>query len=300
MEISAKNLKSILNNLYDGVYIVNNNRKIIYWNKAAEDLTGYSRLDLMGTYCLDNMLNHIDSHGNKLCLCGCPLVTAIKGGEIKEANLFFHHKDGHRVPISVKTLPYKDSNDEIIGAIEIFSENSERKQILEKIKNLEKLAMLDEMTQIPNRRYIENVIQMKLSEHLLNEVKFGLVFMDIDDFKRVNDNYGHDIGDLVLKTISKTFSNNLRGDDIIGRWGGEEFIAVFSGVDRESLEKLAEKLRMLVENTVIEVKDEKLKVTISVGAALVTPEDDMKTLIKKSDDLLYKSKKNGKNCVSIG
>lgn len=297
MEISAKNLKSILNNLYDGVYIVDKNRKIIYWNKAAEDLTGYSHLDLVGSYCFNNILNHIDIHGNKLCMSGCPLVAAIRDNEIKESNVFFHHKDGYRVPISLKALPYKDSNGEITGAIEIFSENSERKQILEKIKNLEKLAMLDELTQLPNRRYIENVIQMKLNEYLLNEVKFGLIFMDIDDFKKINDNYGHDVGDLVLKTISKTFSNNLRGDDIIGRWGGEEFIAVFSGVNRENLEKIAEKLRMLVENTVI--KDEKLKVTISIGAALVTPEDDMDTLIKKSDQLLYKSKKSGKNCVSI-
>lgn len=297
MEISAKNLKSILNNLHDGVYIVDKSRKIIYWNKAAEDLTGYSHLDLVGSYCFNNILNHIDIHGNKLCMSGCPLVAAIRDNEIKESNVFFHHKDGYRVPISLKALPYKYSNGEITGAIEIFSENSERKQILEKIKNLEKLAMLDELTQLPNRRYIENVIQMKLNEYLLNEVKFGLIFMDIDDFKKINDNYGHDIGDLVLKTISKTFSNNLRGDDIIGRWGGEEFIAVFSGVNRENLEKIAEKLRMLVENTVI--KDEKLKVTISIGAALVTPEDDMDTLIKKSDQLLYKSKKGGKNCVSI-
>lgn len=299
MEIPTKNLKSILDNLYDGVYIVDKNRKIIYWNKAAEDLTGYSHLDLIGSYCFDDILNHIDSQGNKLCINGCPLVTAIKDNEIKEKNVFFHHKDGHRVPISIKALPYKGSNGEIIGAIEIFSENSERKQILKKIKRLEKLAMLDELTQIPNRRYIENVIQMKLSEYLLNQVKFGFIFMDIDNFKKINDNYGHDMGDLVLKTISKTFSNNLRGDDIIGRWGGEEFIAVFSGVDREDLEKIAEKLRMLVENTILKIKDEKLKITISIGATLVTPKDDINTLIKKSDDLLYKSKRNGKNCITI-
>jgi len=113
-------------------------------------------------------------------------------------------------------------------------------------------------------------------------------------------NYGHDIGDLVLKTISKTFSNNLRGDDIIGRWGGEEFVAVCSVVSIDNLKKIAEKLRILVENTFVKVDRKKLRVTISVGAAIVTPDDDINTLIKKSDTLLYKSKRNMKNCITAG
>lgn len=300
IETLTMNVKSILNNLYDGVYIVDKNRKIIYWNKAAEELTGYSHLDIIGSYCFDNILNHIDSHGTQLCRCSCPLVESIEDNKIKEANVFLHHKDGHRVPIFVKAFPYKDSEGVIIGAIEIFSENSERKQILEKIKNLNNLAMLDELTQIPNRRYIENTIKIKLNEYSLNRVSFGLIFIDIDNFKHINDNYGHDVGDIVLKAISKTFLNNLRGDDVIGRWGGDEFIAAFSRIDAKDLEKIAEKLKMLVENTILEIKNKKLKVTISIGGTLVTPEDNLNTLIKKSDNLLYKSKKNGKNCISIG
>lgn len=300
METLTTNLKYILNNLYDGIYIVDINRKIIYWNKAAEDLTGYSHLDIIGSHCFDNILNHIDNDGTQLCKCRCPLVTSIEDDEIKKANVFLHHKDGHRIPIFIKAFPYKDSNGIITGAIEIFSENSERKQILEKIKNLNSLAMLDELTQIPNRRYIENTIKIKLNEYSLNKVSFGLIFIDIDNFKKINDNYGHDVGDIVLKAISKTFLNNLRGDDVIGRWGGDEFIAAFSRIDEKDLEKIAEKLKMLVENTIIEIKNKKLKVTISIGGTLVNPHDNLNKLIKRSDKLLYKSKKNGKNFISIG
>lgn len=300
MENLTMNMKAVLNNLYDAVYIVDINRKMIYWNKAAEDLTGYNSSDVIGSHCFDNILNHIDSHGTQLCKNRCPLMAAIKDDEIKEANVFFHHKSGHRIPIFVKAFPYKDSNGVIIGAIEIFSEISERKQILEKIKNLSQLAMLDELTKIPNRRYTENVIKIKLNEYSLNKINFALVFIDIDNFKHINDNYGHDVGDMVLKAISKTFLNNLSGNDVIGRWGGDEFLAAFSGIDEEGLKMVTEKLRMLVENTVVDIKDKHLKVTISIGAVLVTPEDDLITLIKKSDTLLYKSKKNGKNCISIG
>lgn len=300
MEISLKNLKLIVNNSYDGIYIVDRDRKIIYGNKAAKNLTGYSNSDLIGDYCYEKMINTTDSNGMKSCKIDCPAVKSMRDNEIKEVDAYFYHKDGDKIPVFLKVLPYKNENNEIIGAIEIFSENSQRKQVSEKIKNLEKLVMLDELTKIPNRRYLENIIQIKLNEHLLNEVKFGLIFMDIDNFKEFNDNYGHDIGDLVLKTISKTFSNNLRGDDIIGRWGGEEFVAVCSVVNIDNLKKIAEKLRILVENTFVKVDKKKLRVTISVGAAIVTPEDNINTLIKKSDTLLYKSKRNMKNCITAG
>ncbi len=300
MEISLNNLKLIINNSYDGIFIVDRDRKIIYGNKAAENLTGYSNSDLIGDYCYEKMINTTDSNGMKSCEIDCPAVKSMRDNEIKEVDAYFYHKDGDKIPIFLKVLPYKNENNEIIGAIEIFSENSQRKQVSEKIKNLEKLVMLDELTKIPNRRYLENIIEIKLNEYLLNEVKFGLIFMDIDNFKEFNDNYGHDIGDLVLKTISKTFSNNLRGDDIIGRWGGEEFVAVCSVINIDNLKKLAEKLRILVENTFIEVNNKKLRVTISVGAAIVTPEDNINTLIKKSDTLLYKSKRNMKNCITAG
>jgi diguanylate cyclase (GGDEF)-like protein/PAS domain S-box-containing protein len=298
-ETLTDSFKSILNNLYDGVYIVDIDHKIIYWSKAAEDLTGYKSSDIIGSHCFDNILNHVDIHGAELCKHGCPLTASIKEDKMEEANVFFHHIDGYRVPVFVKAIPYKDSNGNIFGGIEIFTENSERKQILEKIKNLNNLAMLDELTQIPNRRYIENIINIKFKEFSLNKVSFGLVFIDIDNFKGINDNYGHDAGDLVLKTISKTFSNNLGRDDIIGRWGGDEFIRAFSEVDKKGLEIIAAKLRMLVENIVIEFKDINLNMTISIGAALVNDKDDINTLIKKADKLLYKSKKNEKNGISI-
>lgn len=300
MEIINGNMKEILDNLYDGVYIVDRERRILYWNKAAEELTGYNSSELLGSCCYDNILNHVDVDGNNLCTSSCPLVEAINGVDIDETKVFFHHREGHRVPTLVKAMPYRDREGNVIGAIEIFSENSERKNILKKIKELEKLAMLDELTQVPNRRYMENILEMKLNEYRLNGVRFGLIFMDIDHFKKFNDDYGHDVGDLVLKTISNTFSNNLRGDDIIGRWGGEEFIGVFSGIDECGLERVAEKLRVLAEKTSVRAGDENLKVTISSGAILAGSGDDVNTLIKKADELLYRSKRLGRNRVTLG
>ncbi len=300
MDMIKGNMKEILDNLYDGVYIVDRDRRIRYWNKAAEELTGYTSGELLGSCCNDNILNHVDETGNKLCTEDCPLIEAINGVDIDETKVFLHHRNGHRVPTLVKAIPYRDSRGEVVGAIEIFSENSERKNILKKIKELEKLAMLDELTQIPNRRYMENILEMKLNEYRLSGVEFGVIFMDIDYFKRFNDDYGHGAGDLVLKTISSTFSNNLRGDDIVGRWGGEEFIGVFSRINDAGLKSVAEKLRVLAENTSVKIVEEELRVTVSSGATLVEPEDSVDTLMERVDDLLYRSKRAGRNRVTLG
>ena len=295
---TIENLHGILDNLYDGVYIVDKSRKIIYWNKAAEDISGYKYSDVVGSHCFNDILQQIDSDGNPLCRQGCPLIHTIEEGQIKETEVFLHHKTGYRVPILVKALPLKNENGETIGAIEIFSENSKHKNILKKMKDLENLAMLDELTQIPNRRYIENLINLKYNEFLLNGINFGIIFFDIDHFKKINDNYGHDIGDLILKTVSKTFSKNIRGNDIIGRWGGDEFIGVFSGINKKELKIIADKFNILVEKTYIELENKKINVTISIGATLANPNENMNTIIKRADKFLYMSKNRGRNCAT--
>ena len=153
-----------------------------------------------------------------------------------------------------------------------------------------------------NRRYTEikvNVKLQKLSKYAW-EKDFGLLFVDADDFKKINDEYGHEAGDRALRMIARTFINNIREHDFIGRWGGEEFIAVISDVDRRALFIIAEKLRALVEETQIEYLDKKIKVTVSIGATIAKRSESIGDLITRADALMYYSKHLEKNCVTIG
>ena len=102
MNIVTGNLKTLLENLYDGVYIVDINRKILYWNKASEEITGYLYSDVVGTNCHDNILNHVDATGKNYCKDECPLLNIFNDGEIRELEMFLHHKEGYRIPIFVK------------------------------------------------------------------------------------------------------------------------------------------------------------------------------------------------------
>lgn len=291
--------KELLNQLFEGVYIVDKNRKIIFWNKGSERITGFTSEEVVGSHCFNNILRHVDQTGNQLCHYGCPLMHTIQDGEIREAEVFLHHKEGHRVPVSIKTVPIYEKG-KISGSIEIMVDTSMATQYIVEIEKYRNLAMKDRLTSLPSRLYTETYLDLKMKEYKKLDLPFGVAFIDIDHFKNINDTYGHEVGDEVLKMVSRTYVNSIRGNDLIGRWGGEEFIAIFTNCREDVLERLAERIRMLVENSVLHINDKEMRVTISVGATMVRPEDTIDSIVKRADALMYQSKQTGRNMCTIG
>ena len=290
--------KTILENLFDGVYFVDCDRKILYWNKGAENITGYTSSEVIGKRCSDN-INHVDDYGVQLCMTTCPLAKTVADSMPREMNLYIRHKKGHRVPVLIRTIALRHSLGRVIGAVEIFSDSSPKLAITQKIKELEKMALLDPLTELANRRYIELNMQTKLDEMRRYGRPFGILFMDIDHFKKVNDLHGHDIGDKVLIMVSNTFMKNVRASDIVGRWGGEEFLSIMPNINEDQLYFFANKLRVLVEQSGFSLDSGIVQVTVSIGATLAQPKDTTETLLERADKLLYYSKATGRNRVSI-
>jgi diguanylate cyclase (GGDEF)-like protein/PAS domain S-box-containing protein len=287
--------EGILDNLYDGIYFVDRDRKITYWNKAAERITGFSRSEALGTHCYDHILNHINDEGEHLCQRECPLARCIETGEPMQAELYLHHKEGYRLPVSIRVTPILDRDGGVIGAAELFSDNSAKAMMLQRMEELETMALIDPLTRMANRRYIEMHLRNRLEEMHRYGWTFCVLFVDIDDFKRVNDAYGHDAGDKVLKIVGRTLSGNARPFDIFGRWGGEEFVAIIENVSYKTLPMIANRFRLLVENSYLSVGDRKIRVSVSVGATVARLEDTVETLLRRADQLMYQSKKAGKN-----
>jgi len=300
MNLEKYTVERIMENLHDGLYLVDKDRVIIYWNKAAEKISGFTADEVVGKSCADNILTHVDSNGNNLCTGNCPVAATITDGKSREAEVYMHHKNGHRIPISVRVSTLTDISGKIIGGIELFTDISNQAANELRVKELEKLALLDNLTQLANRNYIEKEIQNRFEEKKRFNMPFGILFIDIDHFKNFNDSYGHDVGDDVLKFVADTFVVNARPFDLYGRWGGEEFIGIIRNINGEDLEMLADRLRSLIENSYIIHENKKLFVTVSMGATLVNENDNIETLIKRADILLYKSKAGGRNCVTIG
>lgn len=154
--------KRMLDNLFDAVYFTDLQRRIIYWNLAAEDLTGYSAEEVLGKCCADNILMHVDETGRSFCTGECPLSGTMADGRPRRAELYLRHKNGHRVPVEVRVCPVPGKDGETVGAVEIFNDNSRQKAVRERARDLAKLAFLDPITQVANRRYLDQQLFQQL------------------------------------------------------------------------------------------------------------------------------------------
>ena len=290
----------MLNMLKEGVYFVDLDRNITFWNKAAERISGYRSDEVLGSSCRDNILIHVDSGGRNLCVEGCPLLATMADRECRMADVFLHHRRGYRVPVSVRTTPLEDDEGNVIGGIEVFTEISPEENIRRRMEELEKRSLLDPLTKVPSRTHLKSELDALFS--LWEKVRrpFGVLFIDIDHFKMFNDNHGHHVGDEVLKIAAKSLSSAVRLDDVIGRWGGEEFVGLFPDADTEVLSSLAERLRTVVENSWIDKKPERLAVTISIGGTISREGDTSSSIVERADALMYQSKHAGRNRVTIG
>ncbi|WP_197723432.1 sensor domain-containing diguanylate cyclase [Desulfovibrio ferrophilus] len=289
----------LLENLFDGVYYVDRDRTITYWNKSAERITGFDRSEVLGSSCSHGILRHINDMGTELCDHGCPLKKTLQDGRTREIEVFLHHKDGHRVPVAVRAAPVFDDQGGVVGAVEVFNDISRRKNVLKELQQLRQEVYLDELTQIGNRKFANLTLDARMVEQKEHKVNFGVVFCDIDHFKRVNDTYGHDIGDRVLSMVARSLEGSLREMDVACRWGGEEFLLIIPNTDLEGLGTIAERARMFVERSWFDLEEQRINVTISMGGAVLGAGETMDFLIRRADENMYASKQGGRNRVTL-
>jgi diguanylate cyclase (GGDEF)-like protein/PAS domain S-box-containing protein len=282
--------RKLLDCLYDGVYFVDPDRRITYWNRGAERLTGYTAKEALGRQCFENFLMHVDDAGSPLCLKGCPLSLTVSDGQHREAQVYLRHKQGHRVPVCVRVSPIKDERGSITGAVEIFSDSTAIRNLEKRACELESLAYSDALTGVANRRYIDLKVQQAIQEVDLFNRSYGLILIDIDHFKAINDTCGHAGGDEVLRAICETLLHCLRSNDVLGRWGGDEFVILARDVTPDSLEQLAHRCSELIARTSIAAGREQVSVTVSVGSILLEKGESSEGAFSRADRLLYVNK----------
>ena len=175
--------------------------------------------------------------------------------------------------------------------------NSKNDELQEKTLQLEKLSVTDGLTGLFNHRHFWNLMNTEMTQVSLNQGNLALVLIDLDDFKRVNDKYGHSVGDVLLKTVADVLRDAVRDTDIVARYGGEEFAIMLPDTDESGVQNVAEKLRAAVETIRFNVPDTDitLKVTVSIGVSVFR--GNRREFFNAADRALYQSKAAGKNCV---
>jgi len=293
--------KEILNSLQDGIYYLDRDRVITYWNRGAEQMTGYNADQVIGKSCRDNLLNHVNDQGQILCNNHCPMAATMQDGKPREVYVYLHHAEGHRVPVQVRSTAMRDEEGNIIGAVETFSKGLSPKDTERRIRRLQQTALLDPLTAIGNRRHLASRLKVSLMDFRESKLPFGLLFCDIDHFKNFNDTFGHNLGDNALRMVAQTLRANIRETDTMGRWGGEEFMILVQNIEAKALLVLGEKLLNLVRQSHLTLPDGRtVSVTISIGGTLVNENDTIDSVIDRADRLMYQSKASGRNRITIG
>jgi len=197
-------------------------------------------------------------------------------------------KNNEYVWMDTVVSPFMDENGDVLSYTAIYNDITDKKRI-------EMLSVTDPLTKLFNRQKFDDVCRgMLMRRHWTKEHTFGLIIIDVDHFKKVNDTYGHQAGDTVLIGVSDTLSQTIRTGDILARWGGEEFVVLVPDVDKGKVIYAAEKLRHAIEKMEIPGVG---KISASFGVTVFIAGDTQESMLHRSDSALYRAKENGRNRV---
>ncbi len=273
------------------VVITNARHEIVYVNPAFTRLTGYSREEAVGRN--PRFLQGAEtSQATRVAL-----RESVAVGRQAHAEILNYTKSGKAYWVELSIVPVQEDDGTVSHWISIERDISARKAQEQEIT---RLAMEDHLTGLLNRRAAEARLAVEWGRARRDANRFAVALIDVDRFKLVNDQYGHQIGDQVLCHIASTLSSNLRGGDWIARWGGEEFLLVLHGLDATGAVKAGERTRKLVKAKSVKIDVGELPATVSIGIALYTPDaGTIDNLLAQADALLYEAKQTGRDKVLV-
>ena len=282
--------------LYDGVYFVDTQRKILFWNKAAERMTGYSAEEVVGHYCYEGILSHENNEGTILCNCKCPLQESIDTNNPATARVYLRHKKGYKMAVDVNIMPVLDNYGSVIGGVEIFRDASSYVALESAYDGMKRLAEMDPLTNVANRRSLDALLEEQLAVLKKTNIPFSVILADIDHFKLVNDQWGHVVGDEVLVHFADHLKNLCRSSDLVARYGGEEFMLLLPEQKIDQALILAKRLcNELGQISVASMNGQ--SITSSFGVAQGRQTDLPADLFNRVDQALYRAKEAGRNRV---
>lgn len=304
--------RQVLNHLSIGVAVIDSSFTVVYWNRWMEEHSLRTQDEMVGRSILAYVTPHIRHSFMKKARAvlerGAPAFFTHK---VHQHIFPFHTVRSYldvdlarmeqTVVLSPLAGPDGDIEQIMVSVFDISDWISYQNQFLESQRELEKLSLIDDLTQIPNRRALVEQFDRQVSIHQRKKRPLAVILIDIDHFKRVNDTHGHQCGDEVLRTLARILMESLRGYDIVGRYGGEEFLVVLPETSRDQAILVAERLRAKVAQTCFPWKKITLQVTVSLGLAVKKEQEKIgcDDLFKVADECLYRAKEHGRNKVVV-
>lgn len=267
-------------NIIDGIMVIDAQNRLLDFNKASTQIFQWLSMKNLGI-AISNFEcgREILSHTQDTFVLHIKCVNSDKDIEFRSTKLT---DDGH-----------------VLGTVYFCRDVTAQRQMMEK---LDALASYDALSQVYNRRKLMEEAEKEAERAVRYYDCLSVLMIDIDRFKTVNDTYGHLAGDEVIYQVALQIKHKIRGTDIVGRYGGEEFVAILSNADKESALRIAENIRRAVEVLTVTYKSNEMHITVSVGVATVINDGlaiDIAAVINQADEAMYRAKENGRNKVSI-
>jgi diguanylate cyclase (GGDEF)-like protein/PAS domain S-box-containing protein len=298
LQRSERFLNTIFNSIRDPFCIFDCDFRIIRVNDAYAQLKNKSLGDLIGRKC------HEVLEGNE-CVCeACVVNKTFHSADPCAKDKLVALHDGTRVWVEIYTYPILDEEGKVSHVIEYTRDITDRKKSEDEkrrlIDRLEYLSRTDVLTGLINRRALADSLVYEMDRAKRYRSELSLILCDLDNFKEINDAYGHDTGDRALQTVSATLKSILRRTDIAGRYGGDEFMLILPETSLLGAESLADKILLEIRNTDLRLQDGRIvSLSMSIGVAGISgPEETVDSLVKRADDAMYRSKQGGRDRVS--
>ena len=292
--------RSILFSLPTGVYLVDRNRKIIFWNNGAEEITGYLRQDVVGHFLRDHLLASSSEIKKGIDVDPTdPLSAVFRDGKSTNVNVAILHKEGYRLPIMLQTIPIRNDRGAIIGAAECFERSITALERSRRQNAVAELGLLDGITGVPNRAYMEGRLTDNLKSFTDRKVPFGIMIIEADQLEHLHSTRGPAIVPAILRVVAQTVANSLRPSDFVGRWYENQFLAVLMDCKEHEVIKVADRIRSMVAQSEIEWWGDSIPISAAFGGAGCKEGDTMEDLIERAEQSLTQSIASGGNRVTV-
>jgi diguanylate cyclase (GGDEF)-like protein/PAS domain S-box-containing protein/putative nucleotidyltransferase with HDIG domain len=287
--------RRLLDSLPDAAVYLDAEGQVLHWNRAAERLTGRKAATLTHRRWSSKLMGLRDENGEELDEASCPLHSLIATHLQYSSRLQVRHVDGKSFKVNFTAVPVFAGR-EFTGAILLVRDASDQANLEARVQSLHLIASHDPLTKVANRAELDRRLPEFLGEHVGMGVPGSLIICDLDHFKRINDNFGHQAGDEALVTFSTVLKGGSREGDLVARYGGEEFVVLCAGCDNPSATSRAEEIRRAIERTPISAIENNT-LTASFGVTEIQPGDSSTTLLARADRALLVAKSTGRNRV---
>jgi diguanylate cyclase (GGDEF)-like protein len=282
--------------MYDAVLFLDANMQIMLWNRGMERLTGIVSANTYQKIYDPQIIQMRDERGYDITELDCPISFALKSRVQSMRRMIIHGRNKNDVSVNVHTIPVVDSDGTLFGAAVLMHDASGEVSLEEQCQDWQARATRDQLTQLANRAEFDREIEKLVKEHIDRGLPCSLIITDIDRFKSVNDNYGHQVGDEVLVSFAQTLKSVCPSSFIVARYGGEEFVILCATTDCATAARLADEIR----RTWSQIPQPGMggkSVTSSFGVTELQNGDTPDIILRRADRALYMAKEAGRNKV---